>query len=137
MKILVAMDDSDFARYALKKAIELSKFEPSDVYIITVIPQIGAIDELSPRMAEKFREQGEVILENSDKLLKEAGIQAKKMVIESGVSPAENIITFAQENNIDLIVIGYRGKAKLEKLILGSVAFRVITQSHCSVLVVK
>ncbi len=44
---------------------------------------------------------------------------------------------FAEENNIDLIVIGTRGRSGFKRLLLGSVASRVVTYAHCPVLVVK
>src|SRR5215831_9923722 len=42
-----------------------------------------------------------------------------------------------EENNIDLIVIGTRGRSGFKKLLLGSVASHVVTYAHCPVLVVK
>jgi len=47
------------------------------------------------------------------------------------------IVDFAEENNIDLIVIGTRGRSGFKKLLLGSVASHVVTYAHCPVLVVK
>jgi nucleotide-binding universal stress UspA family protein len=46
-------------------------------------------------------------------------------------------VDFAEENNIDLIVIGTRGRSGFKKLLLGSVASHVVTYAHCPVLVVK
>jgi nucleotide-binding universal stress UspA family protein len=50
---------------------------------------------------------------------------------------AGGILDFAEENNIDLIVIGTRGRSGFKRLLLGSVASHVTTYAHCPVLVVK
>jgi nucleotide-binding universal stress UspA family protein len=43
----------------------------------------------------------------------------------------------AEDKDIDLIVIGTRGKSGFEKILLGSVASKVVTYAHCPVMVVK
>ena len=136
MNILVAMDESDFARKALEKAIEMTKNEPSNLFILSVAPILGAIDWLTPAMTDKLKEITENVVKKAAATAKKAGIAAQ-VFTEEGVSPADNIITFADENNIDLIVVGHRGKANLEKFLLGSVASRVISHAKCSVLIVK
>ena len=55
----------------------------------------------------------------------------------SSINIAEGIVDYAEENNIDLIVIGTRGRSGFKKLLLGSVASHVVTYAHCPVLVVK
>ena len=50
---------------------------------------------------------------------------------------AEIVSHYAESNNIDLIVIGTRGKSGFKKLLLGSVASGVVTYAHCPVLVIK
>jgi len=136
MNILVAMDESDFARKALEKAIEMTKNEPSNLFILSVAPILGAIDWLTPAMTDKLMEKAESVVKKASAIAGKAGITAK-VFTEQGVSPADNIITFAGDNNIDLIVVGHRGKANLEKFLLGSVASRVISHANCSVLIVK
>lgn len=51
--------------------------------------------------------------------------------------PAQEIVKYAGNHNIDLIVIGTQGKKGLERLLLGSVAEEVIRSATCKVLVVK
>jgi Universal stress protein family len=47
------------------------------------------------------------------------------------------IVDYAEDKGIDLIVIGTRGKSGFKKMLLGSVASKVVTYAHCPVLVVK
>ncbi len=51
--------------------------------------------------------------------------------------PAEQIVTRAREGRMSLVVMGTHGRTGLERLLMGSVAERVLREAHCSVLVVK
>ena len=57
--------------------------------------------------------------------------------IINGISVSAQIVEYAESNNIDLIVVGTRGRSGFNKLLLGSVASGVITYAHCPVMVVK
>ncbi|MGA9942188.1 MAG: universal stress protein, partial [Nitrososphaeraceae archaeon] len=64
-------------------------------------------------------------------------IQTEIKVI-GGPSPVpDSIIIYAENENVDLIVVGTRGRSGFKKLLLGSVASKVVTYAHCPVLVVK
>jgi nucleotide-binding universal stress UspA family protein len=52
-------------------------------------------------------------------------------------SAVSGIVAFAEKDNVDLIIIGTRGRSGFRKLLLGSIASGVVTYSHCPVLVVK
>ncbi|GAA0334832.1 universal stress protein [Bacillus carboniphilus] len=52
-------------------------------------------------------------------------------------NPADEIYEYAQQNNVDLIIVGNRGVSGIKKLILGSVSSQISNQSPCPVLVVK
>jgi nucleotide-binding universal stress UspA family protein len=47
------------------------------------------------------------------------------------------IIRYAEEHNVDLIVVGTRGRSSFTKLLLGSVGSAAVTYAHCPVMVVK
>jgi nucleotide-binding universal stress UspA family protein len=46
-------------------------------------------------------------------------------------------VIYSEKNNVDLIVVGTRGRTGFKKMLLGSVASRVVTYAHCPVLVIK
>ena len=78
-----------------------------------------------------------------EKYLNEVKLKAneKDMQVKTEIIASKNIsggiLDFAEENNIDLIVIGTRGRSGFKRLLLGSVASHVVTYAHCPVLVVK
>jgi len=97
-----------------------------------------------PDIAEEV--ETEAIMENSRKHYQEIQEPLKAIADAVGVSvrfgvaighPAVKVTTYAEENVIDLIVIGHRGKTLFERWLIGSVAKKVMSYAPCSVLVVR
>jgi len=136
MKILVALDNSDPAFKALGRAVDMAKKEKGELTLMTVYPDFpedeGGLKQASAslmQMAEKIIAKGKSEAEKS-------GV-AVKTVIEAGSSAAENIVKHAGKNNIDMIIMGHKSKTGMERLLVGSVAGKVVTYAPCSVLVVR
>ena len=66
---------------------------------------------------------------------KAANIEVESVILEG--SPADEIVDFAEKNDIDLIVMGTQGKSAIERFLIGSVAENVVRHSKKSVLVVR
>ena len=64
-------------------------------------------------------------------------IELKKELISSHRPVDYVILEYAEEKNIDLIVVGTRGRSGFKRLLLGSIASSVVTYAHCPVMVVK
>jgi nucleotide-binding universal stress UspA family protein len=64
-------------------------------------------------------------------------IQSKTHVIVSPISVTGNSVEYAERENIDLILIGTRGRSAFRRLLLGSTASGVVNHAHCPVMVVK
>lgn len=140
--ILVATDGSRYSTAAASEAIGLAKRNNSLLTVISVVPS-----ELStPTDIDFTVNQRELIAdkemhnaEKNAKAVKEAaqkeGIEARAFVMSG--KPAEAIIQTAQERKVDLIVLGSHGRTGVERLLMGSVAERVIVLSSGAVLAVK
>ena len=90
----------------------------------------GIIELPRQEIEEKsFSKIKEKCKQNNVKLNTEVIITTKSLVAE--------IVDYAQSNNVDLIVVGTRGRSGFKKLLLGSVASGVVTYAHCHVMVVK
>jgi nucleotide-binding universal stress UspA family protein len=86
------------------------------------------------------RQQASQIFDTIDEMAKRHNIRKKintEMVETSSLSVADEIIRYAKEKGVDLIVIGTRGRSGMSKALLGSVASKIVTYSPCSVLVVR
>lgn len=137
-KILVAIDSSDASMDAADHATSISKRYNAKLYALHVIR--ADVDLYGPHETSEFmtnmRNEGEKYLNKVKVKANEKNIQIKTEIISSK-DISGGILDFAEENDIDLIVIGTRGRSGLKRLLLGSVASRVVTYAHCAVLVVK
>ena len=137
-KILVAIDGSDASMDAADHAIYISKEYNAELYALHVIrPDVDLYGphETSEYMT-KLRDEGRKYLDKVEFKANEKNIQIKTVIIPSK-NMSGDILDYAEENNIDLIVIGTRGRSGFKRLLLGSVASHVVTYAHCPVLVVK
>ena len=75
-------------------------------------------------------------LEDIESRLASEGIKVKTESLE-GNRPADTITEYAQKQGMDMIIIGTHGHTGLKKLMLGSVAFAVLHQSHIPVLLIR
>ena len=138
-KILVAIDGSDASMDAAEYAISLSKeYNNAELYALHVIR--ADVDLFGPHETSEFmttmRNEGEKYLNKVRLKANEKNIQIKTEIISS-TNIAGGIVDYAEENKIDLIVIGTRGRTGFKKLLFGSVASHVVTYAHCPVMVVK
>ena len=65
------------------------------------------------------------------------GIECEVEQLARGLMPGEDIVLYAEENDIDLIYVGIRKKSRTSKLILGSTAQFIILKAKCPVTSVK
>ena len=141
-KILVAYDSSDLS----KKAIEEAKLQSihanvSEIHIVTVVtPGISSntsatAGNLAMNEAELFYPELEEIKEDLVKL----GIKTKIKIITdfSQKNPGVAICEYAEEEEMDQIIVGSRGLSNLKILLLGSVSNIIVQRASCHVLVIK
>ena len=87
------------------------------------------------------RQQASQIFDTIDEMAKSHDVKTNRinteMVETSSVSAADEIIRYAKDKGVDLIVVGTKGRSGMSKALLGSVASKVVTYSPCSVLVVR
>jgi nucleotide-binding universal stress UspA family protein len=137
-KILIAIDGSDASMDAADYAISVSKQPNAELYALHVIR--ADVDLFGPHETSEFmttmRNEGEKYMDRVRLNANEKNIQIKTEIISS-TNIAGGIVDYAEENNIDLIVIGTRGLSGFKKLLLGSVATNVVTYARCPVMVVK
>jgi nucleotide-binding universal stress UspA family protein len=76
-------------------------------------------------------------LEKFSRKAKTDNIGLKTELINSHELVDYVILEYAEEKNIDLIAVGTRGRLGFKRLLLGSIAFSVVSNAHCPVMVVK
>ena len=127
-RILVPTDGSRSAEAAARHGLLIAKAFDASVHVISVIPERERGRRLrSAQAQDAISELEELIEEESD--------LSCRSVIEQG-SPYEAILSYASENDIDLIVMGTHGRRRLSRALLGSVTEHVIRLSNKPVLAV-
>jgi nucleotide-binding universal stress UspA family protein len=104
----------------------------SDIYGLATSTSISEFLESIKKEAEKWFDK---IKQKADDINKK--IQLKTEVVATDRSVVGAIVEYAEHENIDLIVIGTRGRSGFKKMLLGSVASGVVTYAHCPVMVIK
>ncbi len=138
-RILVPTDGSDRALEAADRAIELAAGMDATVHVLNVIEDIDAI--VPPLSREQIdvqqhaEEYAEEITEEVADVAETAGVECVTAV-EKGV-PHEKIASYADRNDIGLIVIGSAGRTSLKDALLGSTAERVSRNADVPVMIIR
>ena len=136
-KILVPTDGSEFAKKAQKHALFISKVSGAEIIAVSVTENNFVnglpLDDEVYQLNQILKERSEENLKEFDQL-NEDDLKITHVIREG--SPARVILEVAQEEDIDLIVMGCSGKSGFDRFIMGSVADKVVNSAKCAVLVV-
>ncbi|MEW6690264.1 MAG: universal stress protein [Pseudomonadota bacterium] len=142
MKILLAVDGSKYSLDAVKCLIDHADWyrEKPQVELVTVhlpVPQLPRMSVVvSKKQIERYyEEEGQALLAQAQSRLGAAGIQYSSHVLVGQI--AESIVAHARKTGCDIIYIGTHGRTATGKLLLGSVAGKVLHISPVPVLLVK
>ncbi len=130
MNILVGYDGSNAAKDALKLAKDRAKAFNATVNVITSM--VGANSDQYGDV-----QQAELGLEYAKTLMEEDNIPCETHLLIRGNSPGEEIVQFAEDKQINEIVVGVRRRSKVGKLLMGSTAQYVILNAPCPVVTIK
>ena len=151
-RVLVAIDGSTSSMHAIDYAISIAVKNDSQLIILYVIdfykythlsssiilaPTFGSDKYLKEKSeAEKLMNK----IKENFKLKINDNTKSKKLkteIVEGAKFVATTIMEYAESENVDIIIVGSRGRTSFKKLLLGSVSSNVIKNAHCAVLVVR
>lgn len=130
MKFLVGYNGSEEAKSALYLARTYAETFGAKVIVVT---------SMGGGRAEKPKKIGKVTqdLAYAENFFKEKGIACETFQLARGMSPGEDLVNFAEQNDIDQIFIGVEKVSRTQKIIVGSNAQYVILKSPCPVVTAK
>lgn len=151
-RILVAIDGSTSSIHATDYAISIALKNSSQLFVLYVIdayeysrlsssivlaPTFGSEKYLeekneAEKLMNKIRERFRLKVNDNTKFK-----EPKTEIVEGIKSVATTIMEYAESENIDLIIIGSRGRTSFKKLLLGSISSNVMKNAHCAVLVIR
>ena len=143
--ILVPLDGSGYSIKAVEYAGRMAKGFNSKLIALYILPSSIRYNLPSNKEDSEINSQFNQIIQGSyieaqnwlKDIAKKIDIEIVTEVIIAKESIISEIIEFAEQRNIDLIIMGTRGRTGFKKLLLGSVASGVVTYSHCPVLVIR
>ena len=134
-RILLATDLSSASEKAAEEALELARGLRAELLVVSVIdpttrgpgPHVARMDQR--RAAREVAAQALVVRG------RRAGVAVEFLVWEGEPGPA--IIEAAEAEHADILVVGTRGRSRVERMVLGSVSDHVVRHAPCPVLIVR
>jgi nucleotide-binding universal stress UspA family protein len=133
-KILIATDGSTASYEAVEFGVELAEQQDAVVFLVHVVPPLDrpALGSLHTRPEPSERDRR--ALENAETVAERHGVPAVTKVLSGDA--VDEIVAFADNLGVDLIVVGSRGRGGPDRALLGSVSHGVLTESTRPVAVV-
>lgn len=144
-KIMIATDGSDCSKLAAKRGIDLARLSGGTVYAVYVVSTASlSMDgdyfssvRANPNLEliyEALKNQGQQAVDYVISLGEMKEVNVKPVLLEGNT--AEELLRYAKEEKMDLVIMGTLGKTGLYRLLLGSVAENVVRHSKVPVMVV-
>lgn len=134
-KILIATDGSRYSSFATDRAIDFAKSYGGSLTAVSIVDVPSEFYAEAPAAVDKLIESAKGFVAAAKEKAEANDVMASGFV---GEGEAFEIITkLAQKEGIDVIIMGSHGKTGLKRLLMGSVAEKVIGHAPCPVLVVK
>jgi nucleotide-binding universal stress UspA family protein len=133
MKVLVAYNAADDGKEGLVLGLQQAKAFKAEVTVLASL----MVSEKGYSFESHAKEDALQKLSKAKKFYEEAGIKCTTELMVRGKDPGEDIVQYAKDNNIDLIVVGVRIRSRVGKMLLGSTAQYVILKAPCPVLSFK
>jgi nucleotide-binding universal stress UspA family protein len=140
-KIMIATDGSELIKRAVDLAIEIAKLSEAKLYAVHMIALEGNSiihsrgKEQKKALKEQLIVEGKKATDYVENIGRTANVRVESTILEG--NPANEIIDFAEKNDIDLIVMGTHGKTGTQRFLIGSVSENVVRHSEKAVLVAR
>ena len=154
-KILVGIDGSQPSMDAAEYALAMAKKDNAELIAIHVLSgklgyehtprplvfglpatpsSVNDIIQTSKQEAERWLER----IKEQQQLDENIKVKLKtEVILASTPMVAAELVDYARDENVDLIVVGTRGRSGIKKILLGSTASGIVTYAHCPVMIVK
>ncbi len=128
--IVIATDGSENTQKAISHGIEIAKLSGATVHALYVV-DISSFSSIPMSSEVGWEAMYEILKSEGEKAVSAVksqgeaagGVEVREVVLEG--NPSSAIIEFAENNNVDLIIMGTLGKTGLDRFLLGSVAEKV------------
>jgi nucleotide-binding universal stress UspA family protein len=135
-RILLATDLAPASEGAADHALDLARDLHAELLVVSVIDGVRAhaLEQIPARMDQR-RAAREAAAQSIVVRGRRSGVNVSFLIWEGDPGPA--IVEAADAEQVDLVVVGTRGRNRVERAVLGSVSDHVVRHAHCPVLVVR
>jgi nucleotide-binding universal stress UspA family protein len=138
-RILVPTDGSDATREAVQQAVDLAAEHGATIHALYVVNSASfaglPMDSSWENVSAMLSEEGSAALDDVGELAEEHGVDVLRELSDG--NPAREIVRYAEDEDCDLVVMGTHGRGGIDRLLLGSVAEKVVRSSTVPVLTVR
>lgn len=137
--IVVAVDGSEEAEVAFKKAVEIAKRNQARLILAHVVDSrsFATIEAYDKTLGERAELYAKDLLNNYEAKAKDAGVSQVERTIEYGSPKVKIPKDIAKGHDADLIICGATGMNAVERFLIGSVSESITRYASCDVLVVR
>ena len=135
--ILLAADGSENSVRAAKEAVKIAALNPESKIDVVYV---ASFDKVRTEVLRASSSEGLMLerrrkIVNIEQVLQQAQVDYVVTILKG--EPGPEIIQYANERNVDIVVLGSRGLNSLQEMVLGSVSHKVMKRVNCPALVVK
>ena len=140
-RILIATDGSTASAEAVEFGVDLAAEHEAEVILVHVGPETDILPMVSyglgavPRVPHEPADDDRRSLEAAEEVASEHGVRATSKLLFGDT--VDEIVTYADNENVDMIVVGSRGHGNLASVLLGSVSRGILAESRRPVVVVR
>ncbi|WP_137285381.1 universal stress protein [Halorussus salinisoli] len=135
--ILVPTDGSEGAEAAVGPAVDIAHTYDARVHALSVIDTMAmGVDVWSGAILDALEESAQSAVESIEEQATEASVSAVETAIEHR-NPYRGILSYVEEHDIDLVVMGTHGRSGIERYLLGSVTEKTVRTSPVPVMTVR
>jgi len=142
MNIVICYDGSKPAKAAIDAGIQMCRAFHAKAHIVISVTTEDNKNEKYEFIENDFSKEHRIIdkakksLKQASDLMEKAQIPWKTHLLNRGLTPGEDFVSFAKEIKADFIIIGVRQRSKVGKLLTGSTAQYTILKAKCPVLTI-
>lgn len=136
--VLVPTDGSDCAREALSTGVDVAKADEAVLHVLSVVDTASlGVDVRTDVQTAQFEEEASETVRSAVEFAEDAGVESVSGAVESGTSVSRVVLSYLDEHDVDLVVVGTHGRTGLDRYLLGSVTQKLLRTAPVPVLTVR
>jgi nucleotide-binding universal stress UspA family protein len=136
IRVVIAYDGSEPAKLAVDEFVKSSWGPKCDVHLVHVLPHGSMFTRATAQDIDAARKEGQAMIEEVAQRLSPTVSNVTTHILE-GDSIGQVVTDFAEQNGVDLVMLGDTGRSAISQLFLGSVTRYVLRHAQCSVWIAR